>query len=556
MKDKKRLYRYTKKATVPILALAILLTAALIPIGAGPPGAYAADSTNAQVSLTAVSVDKTKGTLVLAATLDAVPGEGLSAVQFKVGYPSGFKLTAATDTLLMSDGEKGTGFTSENLDVKPYFMAFGNMDKDNGGVSSKTGDLAYLTFKADNPGVLGSESETYTFSLTEISAYTLTVEGDSSAKTKYINVNNNAECTYNSSMATVNTMAIVEGSTIKVGAATSEVKAPTVQQAIENAESSDPVTLYVSSGKTAAISKNGVKAIAKAGKSMIVDTDNGSSQLTFNTEAAKNIGDANSGEKLVIVTEKKNNVTINGVTCDAIDFSVTAKLVEGISEKPVTSFGGGEVEVSLALPNSLSSIADLKCWNYTDTNYTVVEGEVKDGKFVFKTNHFSDYIVGTENILNAFKAAKNLSEGVTVSGTVTSFGSSTDDVTVELIKDGEVTASYSATVKGNTAVYSIDGVASGSYILKVAKKDHVINKSPVDIGTTSFSKDVKIYLLGDVNCDGSVDIQDVIRLLNHVNNSDVINGSYGCDINADKSVDIQDVIRLLNHVNNSDVLYK
>lgn len=114
----------------------------------------------------------------------------------------------------------------------------------------KPGDLAYLTFKADNPGVLGSESETYTFSLTEISAYTLTVEGDSSAKTKYINVNNNAECTYNSSMATVNTMAIVEGSTIKVGAATSEVKAPTVQQAIENAESSDPVTLYVSSGKT------------------------------------------------------------------------------------------------------------------------------------------------------------------------------------------------------------------------------------------------------------------------------------------------------------------
>ena len=66
---------------------------------------------------------------------------------------------------------------------------------------------------------------------------------------------------------------------------------------------------------------------------------------------------------------------------------------------------------------------------------------------------------------------------------------------------------------------------------------------------------VRIFLLGDVNEDGRVNIQDVIRLLNHVNNSSPFVDAQHCDINNDSRVNIQDVIRLLNHVNNSSKLY-
>lgn len=61
-------------------------------------------------------------------------------------------------------------------------------------------------------------------------------------------------------------------------------------------------------------------------------------------------------------------------------------------------------------------------------------------------------------------------------------------------------------------------------------------------------------LLGDVNGDGKINIQDVIRLLNHVNKSDVFADASHCDINQDGKINIQDVIRLLNHVNKSDPL--
>ena len=61
-------------------------------------------------------------------------------------------------------------------------------------------------------------------------------------------------------------------------------------------------------------------------------------------------------------------------------------------------------------------------------------------------------------------------------------------------------------------------------------------------------------LLGDVNGDGVVNIQDVVRLLNHVNKRNVFADASHCDINQDGIVNIQDVVRLLNHVNKRDPL--
>jgi hypothetical protein len=53
---------------------------------------------------------------------------------------------------------------------------------------------------------------------------------------------------------------------------------------------------------------------------------------------------------------------------------------------------------------------------------------------------------------------------------------------------------------------------------------------------------------GDVNCDDSVDIADVLLLLNHLSTGYPINCEWSANVNGDTSVDIADVLLLLNHL--------
>ena len=150
---------------------------------------------------------------------------------------------------------------------------------------------------------------------------------------------------------------------------------------------------------------------------------------------------------------------------------------------------------------------------------------------------------------------KDPNASASVSGKVTSYGSDSDDVTVQLIEAGHTEPAYEAIVTGNSATYSFPTVPAGTYTLKVMKKGHVTREYAVTVVSAPVVQDIKIYMLGDINEDGSINIQDVIRLLNHVNNSNTISNTKHCDINKDGAVNIQDVIRLLNHVNNNQPLF-
>ena len=102
--------------------------------------------------------------------------------------------------------------------------------------------------------------------------------------------------------------------------------------------------------------------------------------------------------------------------------------------------------------------------------------------------------------------------GLTVSGTVTSFGSNTDNVTVQLIKIGTSTAAYSVTVKGNSAGYAITDVASGTYTLKVMKTKHATREYTVTVGASDVTQNVQILLYGDVTGDGLVNSADATQI--------------------------------------------
>lgn len=102
--------------------------------------------------------------------------------------------------------------------------------------------------------------------------------------------------------------------------------------------------------------------------------------------------------------------------------------------------------------------------------------------------------------------------GVTVSGTVKSYGGETENVTVTLTPENGTP--MTTVVTGNSAAYKFENVPAGTYTLKVEKKGHAPWTESITVGDGNVTKDVTVYLWGDVNRDGKVtaaDAQEIQR---------------------------------------------
>lgn len=116
--------------------------------------------------------------------------------------------------------------------------------------------------------------------------------------------------------------------------------------------------------------------------------------------------------------------------------------------------------------------------------------------------------------------AVTLPKGVSVSGTIKSYGSASEVVTVTLLQGTSIIGSPQMLtgVSGSAPydqAYSFATVPAGTYTLKVEKKGHAPWTENITIGIDSItSKNVTVYLWGDVNRDGVVtaaDAQEIQR---------------------------------------------
>lgn len=138
--------------------------------------------------------------------------------------------------------------------------------------------------------------------------------------------------------------------------------------------------------------------------------------------------------------------------------------------------------------------------------------------------------------------------GVTVSGTVKSYGGASEVVTVTLTKQGETTPAFTDTLAGNSAAYKFENVPAGTYTLKVMKKGHAPWTEEITVGDGNVTKDVTVYLWGDVNRDGKVtaaDAQEIQRNAAKLSSAydTEPNKSYGilrADVNRDGKVTAAD----------------
>ena len=98
--------------------------------------------------------------------------------------------------------------------------------------------------------------------------------------------------------------------------------------------------------------------------------------------------------------------------------------------------------------------------------------------------------------------------GVTVSGMVTSFGDEAEQTTVQLFPSGSEIPAFIVMLTGNTAKYSFEGVAAGTYTMKVMKAGHATETYSVIVGTGNLTQNVALYMMGDVNKSGTITVTD------------------------------------------------
>lgn len=147
--------------------------------------------------------------------------------------------------------------------------------------------------------------------------------------------------------------------------------------------------------------------------------------------------------------------------------------------------------------------------------------------------------------------------GVTVSGTVKSYGSETENVTVTLTPENGTP--MTTVVTGNSAAYKFENVSAGTYTLKVEKTNHVAREYKVTVSGDAVQQDAKVCLKGDLTGDGKVNTADVGRLYAHVRGTRLLTDDYalscGNVAGTDATINTADVGRLYAHVKGTRVLW-
>lgn len=131
-----------------------------------------------------------------------------------------------------------------------------------------------------------------------------------------------------------------------------------------------------------------------------------------------------------------------------------------------------------------------------------------------------------------------------VKGTVKSYLSEDDAVTIQLIKLGKV--EYETTVKGNNAEYSFADVKSGIYTLKVSKNAHADREYTIKVSSADVVKDAELFPMGDVNSDGIVSIVDATIVQKYIVNMETLSDyqKQTADVNYDGIISVHDATNI------------
>lgn len=260
--------------------------------------------------------------------------------------------------------------------------------------------------------------------------------------------------------------------------------------------------------------------------------------VSYNNEAANNNATPY-GDPWQIIYVFDNNPSTNVVCegyakafkhlCDLSSFSesdlfcslVTGTMTVGTSAGPhmwnIVTVGGRNYLVDVTNCDTDAVGAPDKLFlcgaaeNVPSEKYTATAGS-QSIVYEYDAKTLSDY-ASSDLKLEEVPYSPTSVSGLTVSGTIRSYGSASENITVTLVPIGGSPLVKSVT--GSSVTYSFTGVSAGNYTLKVEKKGHAPWTESITVSNQNiYGKDVTVYLWGDVNRDGDVtaaDAQEIQR---------------------------------------------
>lgn len=203
------------------------------------------------------------------------------------------------------------------------------------------------------------------------------------------------------------------------------------------------------------------------------------------------------------------NCVVNGATVTVNPGATVSGTVKDSSGKAVS---GAAVELYKDGTKVATATVSGNTYSFSTVStgtYTVKAKATVDGK---ELNGSASVTVADGDTTKDVTIAK----GVTVSGTVKSYGGASEVVTVTLTKQGETTPAFTDTLTGNSAAYKFENVSAGTYTLKVEKKGHAPWTESITVGDGNVTKDVTVYQYGDVNRNGTVTVLDASWIRQHL----------------------------------------
>lgn len=201
------------------------------------------------------------------------------------------------------------------------------------------------------------------------------------------------------------------------------------------------------------------------------------------------------------------NCLVNGATVTVNPGATVSGTVKDSSGKAVSGAtvelykDGTKVADATAGTDGKYTISNVSTGTYTLKAKTTVDGKELNGS--------ADVTVKADSILNA---DVTVAKGVTVSGTIKSYGSASESITVTLLQGTSEVATKTLTGASGSVPYSqnysFPTVPAGTYTLKVEKKGHAPWTESITVGDGNVTKDVTVYLYGDINGDGFVKAND------------------------------------------------
>lgn len=192
------------------------------------------------------------------------------------------------------------------------------------------------------------------------------------------------------------------------------------------------------------------------------------------------------------------------------------------------------------------------------------DGRINNTAFTLKLDGI-DTPLSTSQAQGVYTFPETEIVGYGVSGNVESFNSGTDPVTIQLIEQGQSEPAYETIVSGGTqsgnkftAPYAFSDVPSGTYTMKVMKKNHVTREYTVTVGSADVTQNVKIHLKGDIDGNGTVTTMDVIRANSHARGVTLLTDyALKCAdvVGTDGTVTTMDVIRINAHAKGTSKLW-